>query len=91
MNIEIEAGVTAGIAEDGALTLLSPQGAPYFYAPEASAIWIALRQSGGDLRAAAAEVGAACGTDVAEVRHLMEEQVLDWQRAGLVKVSSARP
>ncbi|MFF3909701.1 hypothetical protein ACFYZJ_27835 [Streptomyces sp. NPDC001848] len=89
MNIVIEAGVTAGIAEDGALTLLSPHGAPYFYAPEASAMWIALRQHGGNVRAAAAVLGSAWGVDVSAVRRLLQEQVTDWQRAGLVKSSPA--
>ncbi|POX57934.1 hypothetical protein C3492_40675 [Streptomyces sp. Ru62] len=87
MNIVIEAGVTAGIAEDGALTLLSPQGAPHFYAPEVSAMWIALRQHGGNVRAAAAMLGSAWDADVSAVRRLLQEQVTDWQRAGLVKTT----
>ncbi|ALO99604.1 hypothetical protein SHL15_8665 [Streptomyces hygroscopicus subsp. limoneus] len=87
VNIVIEAGVTAGIAEDGALTLLSPQGAPHFYAPEASAMWIALRQHGGDVRAAAAVLGSAWNADVSAVGRLLRKQVTDWQRAGLVKAS----
>jgi hypothetical protein len=91
VNIVVEAGVTAGIAEDGVLTLLSPHGAPYFYAPEASAIWIALRQSGGNLLEAASELGAACETNVSDVRRLVEEQVIDWQRAGLVKADTSAP
>jgi hypothetical protein len=86
--IAIGAGVTAGIAEDGTLTLLSPHGAPYFYAPEASAVWIALRQSRGDLCAAAEELGAAWGADAAQVAQLMRKQVSDWQGAGLVTTSS---
>ncbi|MGW2035466.1 hypothetical protein [Streptomyces spinosus] len=87
MHIVIEPGVTAGIAEDGALTLLSPLGAPYSYAPEASAMWIALRQHGGNVRAAAAVLGSAWNADVSAVRRLLHAQVADWQRAGLVKAS----
>ncbi|MCX5355821.1 hypothetical protein [Streptomyces mirabilis] len=89
MDIVIEAGVTAGIAEDGALTLLSPHGAAHLYAPEASAMWIALRQHGGDVRAAAAVLGSAWDVDVSAVRRLLQEQVTDWQRAGLVRSSPA--
>lgn len=87
VNIVIEAGVTAGIAEDGALTLLSPHGAPHVYAPEACAMWIALRLHGGDVQAAAAVLGSAWNADVPAVRRLLLEQVADWQRAGLVKTS----
>ncbi|MGW2464039.1 hypothetical protein ACWC2M_34405 [Streptomyces sp. NPDC001761] len=87
MHIVIEPGVTAGIAEDGALTLLSPLGAPYSYAPEASAMWIALRQHGGNVLAAAAVLGSAWNADVSAVRRLLHAQVADWQRAGLVKAS----
>ncbi|WP_307804919.1 hypothetical protein [Streptomyces sp. VRA16 Mangrove soil] len=71
------------------LTLLSPHGVPYFYAPEASAIWIVLRQSGGDLACAAAELGDAWGADVSYVRRMMEQHVADWRRAGLVQTSAA--
>ncbi|MFE9445132.1 PqqD family peptide modification chaperone [Streptomyces sp. NPDC006602] len=87
MNIAITAGVTAGITESGVLTLMSPHGAPYFYAPEASAIWIALRQSGGDVHAAAAELAAACEVDVREAHQLIEQYVTVWQQAGLVCTS----
>jgi hypothetical protein len=89
VNIVIETGVTAGIAEDGALTLLSPHGAPHVYGPEASAMWIALRQHGGNVRAAAAVLGSAWDADVSAVHRLLQEQVTDWQRAGLVKISPA--
>jgi hypothetical protein len=85
VNIVVVAGVAAGIAEDGALTLLSPDGAPYSYPPEASAMWIALRQLGGDLRAASTALGDAWEADASMVRRLMEEQVSDWQQAGLVR------
>ncbi|MEU6848031.1 hypothetical protein ABZ930_39875 [Streptomyces sp. NPDC046716] len=89
MYIVIAAGVTAGITEGGLLTLLSPHGVPYFYAPEASAVWIALRQSGGDLSSAAAELGDAWGADVSDVHRLMEQHVADWRRVGLVRTSAA--
>jgi hypothetical protein len=89
VNIAITAGVTAGITETGVLTLLSPHGAPYFYAPEASAIWIALRQSGGDVHAAAAELQPAWEADVREVRQLIERYATAWQEAGLVCTSIA--
>jgi hypothetical protein len=84
VNIAITAGVTAGITESGVLTLMSPDGAPYFYAPEASAIWIALRQSDGDVHTAAAELKAAWETEAREVRSLIEQYVAMWQQAGLV-------
>ncbi|MEV5956148.1 hypothetical protein AB0M11_20645 [Streptomyces sp. NPDC051987] len=89
MNIVIEAGVTAAIAEDGALTLLSPHGAPHVYAPEASAMWIALRQHRGNVGDAAAVLGSAWDADVWAVRRLLQEQVTDWQRAGLVRTTPA--
>lgn len=91
MHMMIEAGVTVGVAEDGVLCLVSCDGAPHFYSPAATGMWIALRRSGGNLESAAAALQSAWGVDSAEIRLLIEEQVGSWERDRLVRTLSCAP
>ncbi|MFF5408278.1 hypothetical protein ACFY8K_35695 [Streptomyces misionensis] len=84
MRIVVQAGVTAAVSPGGELTLISPGGVRYFYTPEATAMWIALRQHDGDLDAVTYTLGQAWAVSVDRLRDLIEERVSDWQELGLV-------
>jgi hypothetical protein len=53
VRVVVQPGVSAFVSRHGVLTLVSPRGTQYSYSPEVTAMWIALRQYGGDLDAAA--------------------------------------
>ncbi|MER6982266.1 hypothetical protein [Streptomyces carpinensis] len=90
MDVVIETGVTVAVADDGVLCLVSPDGAPYFYTPAATAMWIVLRRNFGSVRDAATTLAQAWEADSSAVRLLIEQQVGDWQEVGLVSTSTVR-
>ncbi|MET8565677.1 hypothetical protein ABZV75_35895 [Streptomyces flaveolus] len=82
--------MTVAIAQDGVLCLRSSDGEAYSYTPAATAMWIALRRSYGSVQEAATTLAAAWATDNSVVRELIEQQVCEWQEAGLVRASAVR-
>jgi hypothetical protein len=82
--VVVRPGVGVEIAADGTLILVSPEGTCHVYPPEATAIWIALRQHGGDITAAAERLAAAWASETVLLRLEIDEYVDNWQRAGLV-------
>ncbi|MET8564053.1 hypothetical protein ABZV75_27075 [Streptomyces flaveolus] len=90
MDVVFETGVTVTIAQDGVLRLGSCDGKAYSYAPEATAMWIALHRSFGSVQDAATALAAAWETDSSVVRELIEKQVCEWQEAGLVRATAVR-
>ncbi len=85
MTVTVEAGLRAMISTDGELTLVAPCGTRSpSYAPEATAVWIALRQHGGDSDAATRALTDFWVMDVSEISRLVDACVTRWHDDGLV-------
>lgn len=90
MRVTVEAGLRASISAEGELTLVTLCGTRLpSYVPEATAVWIALRQHGGDCGAAARALANCWATDVSEISQLVDACVTRWQSDGLLRCSSA--
>jgi hypothetical protein len=59
------------------------------YTPVVTAMWIVLREYGGDLAAAAERLAHEWSFDVVAIRAEMEERVADWRNLGLVTTQHA--
>ncbi|MDX3372274.1 hypothetical protein AB0D47_37275 [Streptomyces sp. NPDC048376] len=63
---------------------LSPDGRPFIYDTDRTAMWIALRQCGGNVRMAAREIAFLWQADETVIRSEIELAVSDWENDGLI-------
>ncbi|PXX71492.1 hypothetical protein DFR70_101926 [Nocardia tenerifensis] len=87
MRVHASPGVSAAILADGSLVLTSElTGSNYQYSSVNAAMWIALRQHGGDCDAAANMLAVVWGADPVNARADMEMWAEELCDAGLVHI-----
>ncbi|GGM22423.1 hypothetical protein GCM10010129_78390 [Streptomyces fumigatiscleroticus] len=87
MRYSPRADVVARVLPSGALVLTDGQRRVH-YLPEATAMWIALREQGGEALAAAARLAAAWDEDPELVHTELMRMVEQWGRTGFLRSES---
>lgn len=87
MRCEPTPEVSATVAEDGELVLSSAEAGEVWYAPDATAIWVALRQHGGDPEAAANRLAEVWEVKPVRVFSWIMDLVWEWCDAGVMKAA----
>ncbi|MCW8103511.1 hypothetical protein [Streptomyces tauricus] len=79
-------GIISDLSGNGQFTLQDPtSGRIYTYEPPVAAMWIAIRQYDGNVRAAAQRLAFEWNEDEMAIRAEMAQSVSDWLDAGLLK------